>query len=198
MAAEQKRQEPPEGDAPKKKPSKQTGTANFKAKLAVYALPTALIVSIVANLAGVFYFRALAQGASPVATPEVALGEYHFVAEEHEPGQVTEAEFTLHIELVRQAEKPARRLLEARRQKVRQNVEELLRTAHGGDFNDPALKQLKSQLQKRLNETLGIRAVADVIVTELRMERTVPTIANERVSERETGQSVPWVEPANG
>ena len=192
MAPEKKQPPNPEGEKTKEVRSAKAGTA--KLAFAAYALPVALIVSIVANLAGVFYFRALANNASPVAAYEIPLGTYRFVADEHEPGQVTEAEFALYIELVRQADRPARRMLEARRQKVRQNVEELLRTAHGGDFNDPALCELKSQLQKRINETLEIRAVADVIVTELKMQRAEPP----RVTVQETVESVPWVEPAAG
>jgi flagellar basal body-associated protein FliL len=192
MAPEQKQSPNPEGGAPEATQPKKA--AKPKPGLATYALPVALAVSIVANLTGIFYFRSLAISAHPVAANEIPLGDYRFVAEEHEPGQVTEAEFDLHIELVRQAERPARRMLEARRQKVRQNVEELLRTAHGGDFNDPALRELKSQLQKRINETLGIRAVADVIVTELQMERAQPPSVTEQPPEK----SVPWVEPATG
>lgn len=193
MAPEQKQPPNPEGEASKAaQPSKSVAT--WKAALAVYALPAALIVSIVANLAGVFYFRSLAMGAAPETENEIPLGNFRFVADEYESGQVTEAQFVLHIELVRQADRPARLLLESRRQKVRQNVEELLRTAHGGDFNDPALRELKNQLQKRINETLGIRAVADVIVTELEMQRAEPP----QVIVQKEGEQVPWVEPAAG
>jgi hypothetical protein len=153
-----------------------------------------LAVSILANLVGVFYFRSLAIRAYPVVAQEIPLGNYRFMAEEYEPGQVTQAEFALYIELVRQAEPAARRLLEVRRQKVRQNVEELLRTAHGGDFRDPALRGLKGQLQKRINETLEIRAVAEVIVTELQLERAQSQAESGRYREK----NVPWVEPAAG
>lgn len=192
MAPEQKQPATPQEEPAKTAPS--TGTSKPKASLASYAFPIALIVSILANLAGVFYFRSLALQARPVAAQEIPLGKYRFVAEEHEPGQVTEADFSLYIELVRQAEKPARRILEARRQKVRQNVEELLRTAHGGDFNDPVLKELKNQLQKRINETLEIRAVSDVIVTELDLERAEPPTVATSASQK----AVPWVEPTEG
>lgn len=192
MAPEQK--QPPKPDEEARKAEQPTKTRNSSPAIAAYALPAALAVSILANLTGVFYFRSLTLSARPVAPHEIPLGDYRFVAEEYEPGQVTEAEFALHIELIRQAEQPARRLLEARRQKVRQNVEELLRTAHGGDFNDPVLGELKSQLQKRINETLEIRAVADVIVTELQLERSQPPT----VIDQETAKKVPWVEPAAG
>lgn len=191
MAPEQKQPANPDADESEATLPK---VANSNGKLAAYALPAALVVSILANLSGVFYFRSLALVARPAIAHEIPLGDYRFVSDEHEPGQVTEAEFALYIELVRQAERPGRQMLEVRQQKVRQNVEELLRTAHGGDFNDPVLSELKSQLQKRINETLGIRAVADVIVTDLHLERAQrPSVTNQ-----EPEKSVPWVEPTAG
>ena len=192
MAPEQKQPSKPEGEAPQTAPPPET--AKSKAFVAAHAVPIALAVSILANLVGVFYFRSLAIRAYPVVAQEIPLGNYRFMADEYEPGQVTQAGFALHIELVRQAEPAARRLLEVRRQKVRQNVEELLRTAHSGDFRDPALRGLKGQLQKRINETLEIRAVAEVIVTELQLERAQSQAESGRYREK----NVPWVEPAAG
>jgi len=181
-------EEAPAADAPATSPPRKFNLAAYTS----YALPAALAVSIVANLVGIVYFRTLAQAAAPRQTAEIPLGDYRFEAKEHEPGQVTQAQFSLHVELVHQAEKPGRALLHARQNRVQQNVEELLRMAHGGDFNDPTLKDLKGQLQKRVNETLGLRAVSDVIVTDLRLQRSPP-----RQVETETA-SVPWNEPPAG
>lgn len=192
MAPEKKQSPSPGGEIPD--PTPPTKPAKWNPAIASYALPVALGVSMLANLVGVFYFRSFSLGARPAAAHEIPLGNYRFIAEEYEPGQVTEANFALYVELVRQAEEPARRLLETRRQKVRQNVEELLRTAHGGDFNDPALSELKSQIQKRVNETLQIRAVTDVIVNELQMERAQPP----NLTAAEPKKAVPWVEPVAG
>ncbi len=185
---------PPKPDGEEAQTESSPRVVSRKALIAAYAFPIALAVSILANLVGVFYFRSLAIQANPLAPQEISLGTYSFVAEEHEPGQVTQAQFALHIELIRQAAEPARRLLEVRRQKVRQNLEELLRTAHGGDFSDPTLRQLKGQFQKRINETLEIHAVADVIVTDLRLERSPPRTAIGQTG----GKNVPWVEPTAG
>lgn len=182
----------PDEEEAQSKPSAKM--ISWKAKVASYAFPIALAVSILANLVGVFYFRSLAIQVYPLAPQEISLGNYSFVSEEHIPGQVTQAQFALHVELIRQAAEPARRLLEVRRYRVRQNLEELLRTAHGGDFSDPTLRGLKGQLQRRINETLEIHAVADVIVTDLRLERSPPRTASGQTG----GQNVPWVEPTAG
>ena len=71
--------------------------------------------------------------------------------------------------------------------------EELLRRAHGGDFEDPGLQELKRQLQERINQALGIRAVADVIVTDLRLRRSPRT----GPSAASTAQSAPLDRPAS-
>ncbi|MHB8898609.1 MAG: hypothetical protein ACYC6Y_07670 [Thermoguttaceae bacterium] len=163
-----------------------------KIPLAAYAYPTALAVSVLANLAGVFYFRTLAAADRPLAPQEIPLGDYRFVAEDCGPGQIQQAQFALHVELIRQSERAARGLIEARRQKLRQNLEELLRTAHSADFSDPALRELKGQFLKRINETLEIRAVAEIIVTDLKLERAQSRALGERAADK----SVPWGESA--
>lgn len=165
-----------------------------KNSLTRFALLAALCVSILANLFGAFYFRSVADAIRLADTREIALGDYHFVAQEHEPGQVTRAEFCLYIELVPQAEEPARKLLDSRRHRVQQDVEELLRMAGGGDFNDPSLKGLKDQLRQQINQTLGMRAVSEVIVTDLSLQRR-PLLKTDL---EETVESVPWIEPPAG
>ena len=55
-----------------------------------------------------------------------------------------------------------------------QDVEELLRRAHGTDFADPALTELKRQLQETVNHSLELRAIDEVIVTGLAVEQCDP------------------------
>jgi len=61
----------------------------------------------------------------------------------------------------------ARTRLAARKFKVQQDVEQLLRQAHPDDFADPVLAGLKRQLQEQINESLGLRAISEVIITSL-------------------------------
>ncbi|MFW5692880.1 MAG: hypothetical protein ACOCWL_01555 [Thermoguttaceae bacterium] len=104
-------------------------------------------------------------GAAPPG--EVSIGQFRFLASEHERSPVLAATFSLHLALIPEAEGVARVRLDTHKFRVQQAVEQLLRQAHGGDFEDPSLGDLRRQLQAQVNETLGVRAVADCIVTDL-------------------------------
>jgi hypothetical protein len=76
-----------------------------------------------------------------------------------------------------QVREAALRELAAKRLRVQQAVEELIRRAHGGDFDDPLLAGLKQQLQEEINEALGIRVIDDVIITDLKLTRKEGQVA---------------------
>jgi len=103
---------------------------------------------------------------------EVTLGEFQFAASPHERGPVQAARFQLHLAFLPEVDAAARLRLGTHKFRVQQDIEQLMRQAHGGDFDDPALVDLKRQIQEQVNETLGMRAVADVIVTDLELERS--------------------------
>ncbi len=46
----------------------------------------------------------------------------------------------------------------------------MLRKAHDGDFDDPSLRELKRQMQEQINQTLGMRAIAAVIMADLKLQ----------------------------
>jgi len=155
-------------------------------------------VSIVLHGIGFAYYRLGGKQPPSTPSPEVSLGEFGFVADPAEGGvqggRVTNAEFRLHVALLQQVEPAARGQLAARKFRVREDIEELLRRAHSGDFDDPVLGDLKRRLQERINESLEMRAIADVIVTDLKLERDAQPIG----TIREGAVSVPWVEGSSG
>ncbi len=110
---------------------------------------------------------------------EVSLGEFQFLGNSHEQSPIVAASFHLHLALIPETDSLARARLVSHKYRVKQGVEQLLRQAHGGDFEDPSLGDIRRQLQEQINETLGVRAVADVIVTGLNLE----------VSESDAGSS---------
>lgn len=147
-------------------------------------------VTIGVHALGFTYSRLRAKAPNSDLSPEISLGQFQFVAGPIEGEQTVKAKFSLHVALLSQADQIARRRLADCRFRVQQGIEELLRQAHSGDFDDPLLAGLKRQLQERINETLEIRAIADVIITDFQMERT----AQEACTMRETAESAPWLE----
>ena len=153
-------------------------------------LAVLLGISVLGHGIGYAYHR---MSLSPVAgddSPEVSLGSFQFEWDSAPSDEVIGVEFNLHVALLSQIDQMARRELHARKFRVQQAVEELIRRTHGGDFDDPLLTGLKNRLQERINETLGIRVIADIIITDLKLERT----SEETEGITQAADSMPWVE----
>jgi hypothetical protein len=105
---------------------------------------------------------------------EIALGDFEFCGDARGGDDLSGATFALHLTLLDRVDTTARKALTNRRFRVQQDIEQLLRQARSGDFEDPALAGLKRQIQEQINETLGMRAVADVIITDLELDRMDP------------------------
>lgn len=140
--------------------------------LAPRTLVALLIASIVIHAIGVWAFSMRLRHARQQAPTEIALGQYEFVADSTPTDGITRARFNLHISLLSEVDAAARRELAQRRFKVQQGVEELLRQAHGADFEDPTLAELKREIQELINLNLGLRAVSEVIITDFSAQRT--------------------------
>ena len=63
-----------------------------------------------------------------------------------------------------------RDLMNSKHNRVRQDIEQLLRRARDADFSEPSLAGLKRRIQEQVNETVRMRVVADVIFTELSLQ----------------------------
>ena len=121
---------------------------------------------------------------------EISLGEFRFEADGEALGRIDAADFALHIALLERVDRAARDRLDDRKYRLQQDIEQLLRRAHGGDFDDPALTELKRQLQEQINDTLGLRAIADVIVTDLVLQFSEPADA----APAAPTEATPWTE----
>ena len=152
-------------------------------------IATLVVLTVVINGVGLA-FHSFGSGGNTIIGAEHDLGDYHFLAGPMEKGQIASAEFRLHIALLEDVELEAFHRLSNRKYRVQQDIEELLRQAHSGDFTDPTLGELKRRLQARINETLGMRAIADVIITDLKFTGGKP----ESNPPAETTESIPWAD----
>lgn len=133
--------------------------------------PKWLVVLLLASVAGhgLAFLLTRQDTPQPVAR-EVSLGRFAFAAPVVPEAKIVGAEFDLHIGLLEPADAVVRSRLTSHKLKLEQDIEELLRQAHGDDFLDPKLRELKRQLAEQINASLGVRAVDDVIVTDLVLE----------------------------
>ena len=126
--------------------------------------------SIILHAAGLTYYR-LRPHTEQATSAEVSLGNFHFEADKAEGGRIAKAEFSLHVALLEPVDPLVKQRLASRKYHVQQEVEELLRKAHSGDFEDPGLQELKRQLLEQINQALNLRAVAEIIITDLKLNR---------------------------
>ena len=111
-------------------------TSLFQRSISVKWLLVVVAVSMALHGATFVYLR-LQQRTEPPPGPEVGLGAFHFEADRAEGGRIAQADFSLHVALLEPPDPAARCRLIAHTRHVQQAVEELLRKAHGGDFDDP-------------------------------------------------------------
>lgn len=97
---------------------------------------------------------------------EVDLGNFVYRSQDATVS-LQEARFSLALALLDETDAVTRQSLDKHRRRVRQAVEELLRTANNDDFDDPNLLGLKRRLEERINGVVGGRGIAEVIITEL-------------------------------
>jgi len=153
-----------------------------------------VVASIVIHALGFLYYQVRGKTPLAPAVAEIPLGAFRYAGGGMEAGRIAAADFSLHITMLDRLDRAAREALEAHRFRVQQDVEQLLRQAHGGDFEDPTLGELKRQLREQINESLGMRAIAEVIVTDLKVkfgDRQSRPVVN-------TADTTPWVEKPSG
>ncbi len=117
------------------------------------------------------HIQLAAADATDVPPVELPLGDYRFITERPGDSDITGAEFSLHAALLNGVVPAANQLATLRYHRMQQAIEELLRRAHGNDFEDPTLGDLKRQIQQRINTVLEMKAVSEVVITGLVLHR---------------------------
>jgi hypothetical protein len=79
----------------------------------------------------------------------------------------------LHVRFLDELDVPARQRIVSHQFRVRESIEGLLRGSQGLNLDDSALTRLKHQIQEHIDDALDLRAVAEVMITDL----TVPAPA---------------------
>ena len=141
---------------PTAQPAATPKTSLFPRSVSLKWLLVVVGLSLALHAATFAYLRLLPR-AEPPASPEVGLGEYHFEADRSEGGRIARADFSLHVALLEPPDTAARWRLNAHKRHIQESVEELLRKAHGGDFDDPGVHDLKRQLLEQINQAMGTR-----------------------------------------
>ncbi len=109
--------------------------------------------------------------ARSTAPTEYTVGTFSFTADSGADAPAAAGKFDLHIRFIEDLDGPAHQRLAAHQFRVRESVENLLRKSHGLELNDTAVARLKHELQERIDDALDLRAVAEVIITDLSVDQ---------------------------
>jgi len=131
-----------------------------------------IVTTVAVQLLGLWYVNHRIHRSQSTVPNEIGLGHFQYVGDSSpQRSSIAEASFDVHIRLLDEVKSAAQARLESRRFKVQQDIEQLLRQAHGGDFEDPTLAELKRQFQELINQSLDMHAVSEVIITDLSIDR---------------------------
>jgi flagellar basal body-associated protein FliL len=129
-----------------------------------------LAVIVVASLViqGAIYLLVSKSPAGRTIVPiEYTVGTFSFASDSSAEAHAGPAKFDLHVRFIDDLNVAARRRLIDHQFRVRESVEALLRKSHGLELTDTGLARLKHEIQERIDEALDLRAVAEVIITDL-------------------------------
>jgi flagellar basal body-associated protein FliL len=172
-------------------PAKKPRFAIFRGRSAQYWLVIFLIVTLAVHGLGLAYYKFSSASTPVVYSPEITVGNFRFAADKSSGGLVKNAEFALYITALDGLDRLTRNRLASHQYRVQQGIETLLRQAHSGDFDDPALNDLKRQIREEVNKVLDGRVVSDVIITNLKITLSDKTKSN---GSTETAASPPWLD----
>ena len=108
--------------------------------------------------------------AKPVIEPEYTVGNFTFKPAASADSQPTFGKFALHVRFIEDLDGQARQQIVTHQYRVQEAVEGLLRKANGIELDDTAVTRLKHQIQQRIDDCLDLRAVAEVIITDLNVD----------------------------
>ncbi len=190
------------GEPAEQQPAAEWRSARWLVAPSRRLLASLLVGSLAMNVGLLLVRTGAQQAASPARPSEIPLGTFRYVAApsklgESEEATISSAEFSLYVTFGEPAGEDSAELISARQFRVRQAVEQLLRQAHSGDFHDPALSALKRQLREHINAVLGARAVAEVVITDLKIDYRQPSAGSPtRQAPVPQRTGVPWKEYA--
>jgi flagellar basal body-associated protein FliL len=162
-------------DSAKQQPEKEAPPADagaspwWKSLMVGRWLAAIIVVSLIVHAAVFMLLRK--SGGKPAAPAEYTVGTFSFVSDDRGDSKTIPGKFDLHIRFVDDLDAPAHQRLVAHQYRVRESVENVLRKSHGLELTDPALARLKHEIQEKIDTAIDLRAVAEVIITDLSVQQ---------------------------
>jgi flagellar basal body-associated protein FliL len=140
----------------------------WKSLLTPRWLVAIVVVSLVIHT--VLFVLVRRMSTRPVLPPEYTVGKFNLVAGAPGDSRGVPGEFELHLRFIDDLQSQANARIANHQFRVREAVENLLRKSHGIELDDPAIARLKHQIEEQINQAIDLRAVAEVMITNLTIE----------------------------
>jgi flagellar basal body-associated protein FliL len=132
----------------------------------------AIVVASIVFQVVLFVVLRKAATAKPTAIAEYTVGTFTFASAGADEKPIS-GQLDLHLRFVEDLDAAARQRLAAHKFRVRESIESVLRKSHELDLGESALARLKHEVQEKVDAAIDLRAVAEVIFTDINVEPRV-------------------------
>ena len=134
--------------------------------------PRWLVVFVAVSLVihSVIFVLVRRSSARPAIPPEYTVGAFNLVAALPGDSHGVPGKFELHVRFIDDLQSQANARIANHQFRVREAIENLLRKSHGIELDDQAIARLKHQIQEQIDQAIDLRAVAEVMITDLTIE----------------------------
>jgi hypothetical protein len=144
----------------------------------------AVLVLLVVEGAIVYWLRTRAAPVAESFPKEVPLGVFEFTRSNGRESRVLRGQFDLFVRLTDELTASQQRQFIQHQPQLQKAVEEALLRLRAADFSDLRLVRLKNRVQEQLNDELGFDGIAEVLVSNFKIQAIAATIPP--VAPRET------------
>jgi flagellar basal body-associated protein FliL len=134
--------------------------------------PRWLVVFVAVSLVihAVIFVLVRRSAARPAIPPEYTVGAFNLIAGQLGDSHGVPGKFELHVRFIDDLQSQANARIANHQFRVREAIENLLRKSHGIELDDQAIARLKHQIQEQIDQAIDLRAVAEVMITDLTIE----------------------------
>jgi hypothetical protein len=136
----------------------------------------AVLMLFVVEGAIVFWLRTRVAPVAESLPKEIPLGVFEFTRSNGRESRVLRGQFDLFIRLTDELTASQQRQFIQHQPQLQKAVEEALLRLRAADFSDLRLVRLKNRVQEQLNDELGFDGIAEVLISNFKIQSIAATI----------------------
>jgi hypothetical protein len=149
----------------------------------------AVLVLFAVEGAVLYWFRTRAASEVASLSKEIPLGVFEFTRSNGRESRVLRGQFDLFVRLTDELTASQQRQFVQHQPQLQKAVEEALLRLRAADFSDLRLVRLKNRVQEQLNDELGFDGIAEVLVSNFKIQAIAATIPPAAPRETKSAES---------